>query len=393
MINAMDTTKVMQEIEKPEVIENLEPDTLKLASRVNKAVLGVVLNNDLTFASAERKGWKEKYGALIGWVTRESAADKAGIQSGDIVTSFDGQKVLYNDHLRRLIKSKSAGDELEVVLFRDGKHYKSTIELGGEVKREKRTSIKSDYTGNKPDLRVEDTSFKMFSAHSGSGGINWEPFWYSPNWEDLNALAAQYGFSSFGEDLELGGDNYPGILLHSINFAPFDGGFGSQTIGGAYFSVGNTESKSRKDRATGIEESMNLKTKFFGAEIGRRIPVFNSIILQPKVKAGFWTSEVTLARNNGKTYWDDIADDFNDQQINQLTLERKYYTVTPSFELIYRFNSSFGIHCGASYMFGFQRHGGWKTDDKEFKAYDIENSPDTKIDGYMFTIGPWLFFD
>ncbi|MBN2280494.1 MAG: PDZ domain-containing protein [Candidatus Marinimicrobia bacterium] len=393
-IQGMDTTAVIvkeEDIEKNEVVEN---DTLQLQSRDNKAVLGVVMNNDLNFETAERKGWKEKYGALIGWVTQGSAADKAGIQSGDIITNFDNQKVLYNDHLRRLIKSKSAGDEVELFLFRDGKHFKAKVILDGEEREKNKTPIRSTYTERKPDLRLkEDHSLKIFSAHSGAGGINWEPFWYSPNWGDIDALATQYGFSPFGDDLKLGGDNYPGILLHSINFAPFDGGYGPQTIGGIYFSVGNTESKSAKDKTTNMDESMDLKVKFWGAEIGRRIPVFNSIIIQPKIKAGFWTTELTLARNNGKTYWEDISDDFNNQQINQVTLERKYYTVTPSFEMIYRFNNSLGVHFGASYIFGLQRHSGWKTDSKEFKSYDIEGSPDTKVDGYMFTIGPWLFFN
>ncbi len=120
MLNAMDSTKVMQEIEEPQIIEPIEMDTLQLESKGNKAILGVVLNNDLTFETAERKGWKEKYGALIGWVTKGSAAEKSGIQSGDIITSFDGHKVLYNDHLRRLIKSKVPVMKLLLFFFAMG---------------------------------------------------------------------------------------------------------------------------------------------------------------------------------------------------------------------------------------------------------------------------------
>lgn len=390
----LDSTDTMIAIENVDSLETRsECDTLMLQKKGQDAVLGIVMNNDLNFETAKGKQWNEKYGALVSWVKSGSAAEEYGIQDGDIITSFDGQKVLYNDHLRRLIKTKQAGDAVEIVIFRDGKFYKTNVVLGAIKTREKKVTISSSNSFDDDDRHYKRERKKIVYGKSGAGGINWEPMWYSPDWTDINDLAAQYGFSSFDKDMELSGENYPGILLHSISFVPADGGWGPQTIGGLYFSVGKGITKTNKIKSTGMEESLNLDNNFFGFMIGKRVPLFNKILIVPKLKAGWWTTRLELTRSAGDVTWDEIADDLGDRNTSSLNLQRKYYTVTPSFEMIYKFNDSFGIHAGVSYMYGFERHKGWKTDSREFKSYDVADSPNTKLDGYIFTVGPWIFFD
>ncbi|MBU3956814.1 trypsin-like peptidase domain-containing protein [Patescibacteria group bacterium] len=61
-------------------------------------------------------------GAYIVDVVSGSAADKAGVKEGDIITKFDGQLVREEDGgLAKLINSKKIGDRIALTIWRDGK--------------------------------------------------------------------------------------------------------------------------------------------------------------------------------------------------------------------------------------------------------------------------------
>jgi S1-C subfamily serine protease len=69
-------------------------------------------------------------GAYIVEVIEGSAADKAGVKPGDIITQFDGQAVKEEDGgLAKLISTKKVGDRIELVLWRDGEEIKATAVL------------------------------------------------------------------------------------------------------------------------------------------------------------------------------------------------------------------------------------------------------------------------
>ncbi len=64
-------------------------------------------------------------GVFVKNVVPEGAADNAGIQPNDVITSFDGQPVPDIDTLQELIKDCEVGDKVPVILYRDGE----TVEL------------------------------------------------------------------------------------------------------------------------------------------------------------------------------------------------------------------------------------------------------------------------
>jgi serine protease Do len=69
-------------------------------------------------------------GAYVVEVIQDSAADKAGIQTGDIITKFNGQDVREEDGgLAKLINTKKIGDKIDLVLWRDGEEIKTTAVL------------------------------------------------------------------------------------------------------------------------------------------------------------------------------------------------------------------------------------------------------------------------
>jgi serine protease Do len=71
--------------------------------------------------------FSETEGALVGQVQSGSPADKAGMNQGDIVISFNGEKIKDVNHLRNLVASTPPGSSIPVTVFREGKQVKLTV--------------------------------------------------------------------------------------------------------------------------------------------------------------------------------------------------------------------------------------------------------------------------
>jgi S1-C subfamily serine protease len=100
---------------------------------------------ELTPEIAKALNLPVKSGVIIGEVTPGSPADKAGISGGsddvviegtgirpggDIIVSFDGQKVKTMRELAALVDGKEPGDKIEVVYYSDGKRKTTDVKLG-----------------------------------------------------------------------------------------------------------------------------------------------------------------------------------------------------------------------------------------------------------------------
>ncbi|MDP6959243.1 MAG: PDZ domain-containing protein, partial [Planctomycetota bacterium] len=72
----------------------------------------------------------EVKGVEIQEVVPASAAEKAGIQPGDVIIEFDGKKIGNFDMLRAAIVSKVPGDTLSVVVRRGDKTITLNVVLG-----------------------------------------------------------------------------------------------------------------------------------------------------------------------------------------------------------------------------------------------------------------------
>lgn len=70
-------------------------------------------------------------GAYVQEVVEESSADKAGVQEGDIITKFDGEKVQDEaGGLAGLIAKKKVGDKVTITIWREEKTLDLTATLG-----------------------------------------------------------------------------------------------------------------------------------------------------------------------------------------------------------------------------------------------------------------------
>jgi serine protease Do len=83
----------------------------------------------------------ERAGALIARVVTNGPADSAGLQSGDIITRFDGQAIETARSLSLLVGELDAGDEIELEYQRDGQRHETTTVLGALDETDARASL------------------------------------------------------------------------------------------------------------------------------------------------------------------------------------------------------------------------------------------------------------
>ena len=100
-------------------------DQLIKFGSVKRGQLGVSMYT-VTPDIAHSLGLPNALGALVSQVVDGSPAEKAGIHTGDVITSVNGQPVKSNSELRNSIGLMRVGDKVEIGLLRDGKPVKVT---------------------------------------------------------------------------------------------------------------------------------------------------------------------------------------------------------------------------------------------------------------------------
>lgn len=125
---------------------------IKIAGLPNKAMLGVTTE-------------KADAGAVVRSVNEESAAEKAGIKEGDIITEVDNKKIETPAELSEALKDKKPGDKVSIGYLRDGKKEIAHTEL---------TAWKAPQTmtfNAQPNFEFNDI-FENLSKGGGQGNRN-----------------------------------------------------------------------------------------------------------------------------------------------------------------------------------------------------------------------------
>ena len=98
----------------------------------------VGLKTVLVAGGKARLGIKPKFvegeveGVGVGSVERSTPAQRAGIRAGDIITSFDGEKVKTTTDLKNLMNRRRPGDTVTLGIVRDGKSLEIKVALEGK---------------------------------------------------------------------------------------------------------------------------------------------------------------------------------------------------------------------------------------------------------------------
>jgi serine protease Do/serine protease DegQ len=149
-------------------------DQLIKYGEVKRGVLGVQLYN-VTPDIAKEFGLSETSGALVGGVAQGSAAERAGIKTGDIITTLNGANMRNSGELRNAIGLLHVGDKVEIGLLRDGKPRKVTAQIAerGDVESAAAADINKALQGtdlsDAPDGGVLVKSVQEGSSASEAG--------------------------------------------------------------------------------------------------------------------------------------------------------------------------------------------------------------------------------
>ena len=188
----------------PQLIEN---------GKVERGWLGISMN-PVSAELAEELDLDTPRGVLVKVVGPESPAQKAGIQVGDVILTFDGQQVRDWHHLKNIIGVTRVGKSVEVIVIRkDGEAKRLTVKLGRRT-QETLASLAPDV--ELPMVMVEEAEEEKLA------GLQVE--------ELTPELAERYGYSSGekgvivtqverGSNAEKKGIK-PGYLIQELEWMP-----------------------------------------------------------------------------------------------------------------------------------------------------------------------------
>jgi serine protease Do len=116
---------------------------LRNTGKVTRGRIGVVIQQ-VTRELADSFGLQNPSGALISSVEKGGPAEKAGIQSSDVILKFDGKVVAASRDLPRLVAATQPGSKVVVQLWRKGATKEVSVTVGeipgdGRVARNNKT--------------------------------------------------------------------------------------------------------------------------------------------------------------------------------------------------------------------------------------------------------------
>ena len=92
---------------------------LREHGKVSRGLLGVVVG-PISREMAEAMDLERPVGALVNSVNKDSAADRAGVQPGDVILEFNGEPVELSSDLPPMVGSNPPGTEVELLVSRNG---------------------------------------------------------------------------------------------------------------------------------------------------------------------------------------------------------------------------------------------------------------------------------
>ncbi len=137
------------------------PEAPEPPTAPTQAWLGVELQ-DVDAEMAKALDLSDGEGALVNRVVADSPAAEAGLQDGDVIVSFDGDRVRDAGELTDAVRAARPGDRAPVVVIRDGAKKTIKVELG---------SRKAPLGRLAPDLKAlqEKMGDRMLYLHQEKG--------------------------------------------------------------------------------------------------------------------------------------------------------------------------------------------------------------------------------
>lgn len=103
-------------------------DQLRESGSVSRGYLGVIIQ-PVTAELARSFGLDDTRGALVAQVQSDTPAEKAGLESGDIITEFNGKPVKRSGQLPMLVGAAPVGKAATLTILREGKEKQIEVVL------------------------------------------------------------------------------------------------------------------------------------------------------------------------------------------------------------------------------------------------------------------------
>ena len=108
---------------------------LKVGGKVSRGRIGVVIQ-EITKELAESFGLSKAQGAAVNAVEKGGPAEKAGVEPGDVILSFDGKQVGNSSDLPRIVGTTRPGTKVTMQIWRKGAARDLSV-IVGEIAEEK----------------------------------------------------------------------------------------------------------------------------------------------------------------------------------------------------------------------------------------------------------------
>lgn len=346
--------------------------------------LGVYLS-DMDFEDAYKMRYPYPHGTLVDGTVRNGNADKAGIIEDDIIMYFDGTKVLYEDHLVRLIRSKRFGDAVEVVYWRDEAMDSTTVTFAAPEKKE---------VEKKLAIVKEEKEKKKRKNSRGFGGGGFTPMLVQNEFTDIGDLMTELGLSKtpFSTDgLLLWGGAGQGFVGNGW----FLGGFGQ--VGGLTRSFTATHDSTNETAGREVSFRMGLG----GLTVEKRFAPFSFMVIGGGVGLGMAGIDLKVTQaDQGAFQWDwtNLNDQLIDTKTTTISFSKNYAIAHPRANVMIRLTSWMRLRAEVGYLYAYPFSPGWSADLTGGKIEDSENgweiisSPDTDINSQTISLGLWFGF-
>ncbi|PIE43617.1 MAG: serine peptidase [Gammaproteobacteria bacterium] len=147
-------------------------DQIKAKGFVSRGWLGVLIQ-EVSRDLAESFGLRKPHGALVAQVLPDSPAERAGLEAGDIIIVYQGEKIGLSSDLPHLVGRTKAGSTVELTVVREGKRKTLAVTIGELPNQDRisRSSSKTEKAINKLNIQVMDIDRKLAKQHAIDGGV------------------------------------------------------------------------------------------------------------------------------------------------------------------------------------------------------------------------------
>jgi serine protease Do len=148
---------------------------LRQFGRVSRGRIGVVIQ-EVSKELADSFGLPKPTGALVNAVEKGGPAEKAGVETGDIILRFDGKPVSSSSELPRIVGSTKPGSRASIELWRKGVTREVSVTVGELVEdrvagRTERRGKPTEQAANRLGFVVADLSAEQKREMKVGAGV------------------------------------------------------------------------------------------------------------------------------------------------------------------------------------------------------------------------------